>query len=309
MIFIKGLPVLIFIITYSINVIGQDTLNFTRTEIIYGRKDGMALTMLMLHPKKQEIGKAIISVVSGNWVSSYTNVERFVNLAKVFINEGYTVFVTMHGSQPKYAIPDEIADLKRAVRFIRFNAKAYHIDADHIGITGSSSGGHLSLMVGLSDDKIDSSSKDPINKVSARIQAVAVFYPPSDFLNWGLQNSNLTKAKAALALAGVAAAFDFKEFDNTTRTYKVLTDTVKFLQITKEISPIYSVSSNDPPVLIIHGDADKTVPLQQSQTLIQKLNDNKIPNQLIIKKDGGHGWKYQEVEEKNMVDWFNKYLK
>lgn len=289
--------------------LAQDSLNFTTTEKIYGRKDGMALTMLMLTPIEHSNGKAIISVVSGNWVSSYNNAAFFVNLAKVYINNGYTVFATMHGSQPKYAIPDEITDLKRAVRFIRFNAKEFHIDANHIGITGASSGGHLSLMVGLSDDKIDSTSRDPINKVSSRVQAVAVFYPPTDFLNWGQANANMSQAKAVLTVAGVVSAFDYKEYNNLTRTYKPVTDSLKVLEITKQISPIYSVSPDDPPVLIIHGDADKTVPLQQSESIIQKLNAANIPNQLIIKKGAGHGWRNQEEEEKIMLDWFNKYLK
>ncbi len=308
MMFIKGCY--FFLLLTCINqTYAQDSLNFTNTEIIYGRKDGTALTMLKLTPKEHANGKAIISVVSGNWVSSYNYAASFVKLAKVYVDNGYTVFVTMHGSQPRYTIPDEVADLKRAVRFIRYNAKDYHIDANHIGITGASSGGHLSLMVGLSDDKIDSTSRDPINKISSRVQAVAVFYPPTDFLNWGLQSSNLTKAKAALALAGVASAFDYKEFDNTTRTYKAVSDTIKFLQITKDISPIYSVSADDPPVFIVHGDADKTVPLQQSETIIQKLKDANVPNQLMIKKGTGHGWPNAEAEEKYMLEWFNKYLK
>ncbi len=164
-------------------------------------------------------------------------------------------------------------------------------------------------MVGLSDDKIDSASKDPINRVSSRVQAVAVFFPPTDFLNWGQPNANLTEAKAALTFAGVISAFDFKEWNDTTKTYKVITDPAKKLQITKQISPVYSVTPDDPPVLIVHGDADKTVPVQQSEMIIQKLKEANIPNQLIIKKGGGHGWKNAEMEEQNFVEWFDKYLK
>ena len=229
--------------------------------------------MFKLAPKERANGKAIISVVSGNWISSYTYSTYLINRAKIYVNKGYTVFVTMHGSQPRYAIPDEIVDLKRAVRFIRYNAKEYNIDPSHIGITGSSSGGHLSLMVGLLDDKIDTASKDPVNKVSARVQAVAVFYPPTDFLNWGQQKTNLTEAKARLASAGVASAFDYKEWNDSTNTYTVVTEPEKFAQIVKQTSPLYSVTSDDPPVLIIHGDADRTVPLQQSETIIKKLKE------------------------------------
>ncbi|MDQ6813426.1 MAG: alpha/beta hydrolase, partial [Bacteroidota bacterium] len=144
------LSCVIIVFSFAINGNSQDTVSYSNTELIYGRKDGMALTMIKLAPNEHSNGKAIISVVSGNWTSSYTYAASFVSRAKTFINGGYTVFVTMHGSQPRYNIADEIVDLKRAVRFIRYNAKQYNIDAAHIGITGASSGGHLSLMVGLS---------------------------------------------------------------------------------------------------------------------------------------------------------------
>lgn len=304
-------PILIFILflfIYQQRLIAQDSLNFTKTEIIYGRKDGMALTMFMLSPKEHANGKAIISVVSGNWVSSYSYANNFVNSAKIYIDRGYTVFTVIHGSQPRYAIPNEVADIKRAVRFIRYNANNYHVDGSHLGITGASSGGHLSLMVGLSDDKIDSVSKDPVDHVSSRVQAVAVFFPPTDFLNWGQQQMNISNFQAALAVAGVAGAFDFKVWNDTLKLYQTAKSEMR-LEIAKQISPIYFVTPDDPPVLIIHGDADKTVPLQQSESIIKKLKEANVPNNFIIKNGGGHGWKNRDVEEKNFVDWFDKYLK
>lgn len=293
---------------FSERLSAQDTLRFTKTEIIYGRKDGMALTMVMLAPKNNTNGKGIIKVMSGNWISTYDFLPGTINGSKIYLDKGYTVFAVMHGSQPRYTIPNEIADLKRAVRFIRYNSNNYHIDGNHLGITGSSSGGHLSLMVGLSDDTIDSASKDPVDHVSARVQAVAVFYPPTDFLNWGQQNINISNFQSALAAAGVAAAFEFKEWNDTAKIYQPVNPAVK-LQIAKQVSPIYYVTPDDPAVLIIHGDADKTVPLQQSETIIKKLKEVNVPNGFVIKNGGAHGWKNREVEEKNFVDWFDKYLK
>ncbi|MEJ7673562.1 MAG: prolyl oligopeptidase family serine peptidase [Chitinophagaceae bacterium] len=81
-----------------------------------------------------------------------------------------------------------------------------------------------------------------------------------------------------------------KEWNDTTKTYKVISDTLKILQIVKQTSPIYSASADDPPVFIIHGDADRTVPLQQSEILIKKLKEANVTNELVIKKGGGHGW-------------------
>jgi len=287
----------------------SDSLSFSKTEIIYGRKDGMALTMTVLTPKQHSNGKAIISVLSGNWVSSERMREGFPERTQMYIDRGYTVFGVMVGCQPRYTIPDEIIDLKRAVRFIRYNAKEYAIDADKIGITGSSSGGHLSLMIATANETITPKSTDPVDKVSSRVQAAAVFYPPTDFINFGGPNTTETINQAALVFTGVAAAFDFKYFSDTTKTYVTITDTKKRLAIAKEVSPINSVTPDDPPVLIIHGDKDVLVPKQQSESIIAKFKEAKVPSNLIIKEGGTHGWRNREVEEKNFLDWFDKYLK
>lgn len=292
----------------TLSITAQDSSYFSKTEIIYGRKDGMALTMMMLKPAKAN-GKAIISVLNGNWISAPRMMDAFLTRSDLYLEGGYTLFGVMVSSQPQYTIPDEINDLKRAVRFIRYNAKKYGIDGDHLGITGSSAGGHLALMIATADDVRNEKSNDPVDKVSARVQAIAVFYPPTDFINYGQVNTSGTINQAGLVLARVAAAFDFKAWNDTTGTFVSITDTQKRLAIAKQVSPINSVSSDDPPVLIIHGDKDFLVPKQQSESIIEKFNEVKVPCQLIIKEGGAHGWPKREVEEKNFLDWFDKYLK
>jgi acetyl esterase/lipase len=297
---------LLIIISSVLPAAAQDTTSYSRTEIIYGRKDGMALTMVEISPKQHAKGKAIVSLVSGNWISNYRNELGFERQATTLTDAGYTVFLVMHGSQPRYSIPDEISDIKRSVRFIRYNAKDYHIDPDHIGITGSSSGGHLSLMVALADDKINSVAIDPVDKVSSRVQAAAVFFPPTDFLNWGTPNSGADYEK--LRRFGVAGAFDFKELSMATGMYEHIKDSAALVKIAKEVSPMYAVSADDPPVFIAHGDADPIVPLQQSQSIIEKLKTAGVPCELMIHPGGGHGWHNSEVEEKKFAEWFDKYL-
>jgi acetyl esterase/lipase len=293
----------------SINALAQDSLSFAKTEIIYGRKDGMALTMTVLAPKQNANGRAIISVLNGNWVSSDRMREGFAERSQMYIDKGYTIFGVMVCSQPRYTIPDEILDLKRAVRFIRYNATAYKIDADKIGITGSSSGGHLSLMIATADETVTPKSTDPVDKVSSRVQAAAVFYPPTDFINYGGPNPSETINQAGLVFTKLAAAFDFKVWNDTTATLVSITDMKKRIAIAKEISPINSVSADDPPVIIIHGDKDVLVPKQQSESIIAKFKEAKVPCNLIIKEGGAHGWRNRDVEEKTFVDWFDKYLK
>src|SRR6266849_5073418 len=152
-----------------------DDIGYTRKEdVIYGRKFGTALTLDVFTPKKNANGAAVIWVVSGGWFSDHgaINPKFFDELLK----RGYTVFAVVHGSQPRFTIPEAVADMNRAVRFIRYHAKDYKIDPDRIGITGGSAGGHLSLMQGMAGDTGDPKAKDPIDRVSSRVQAVACFF-------------------------------------------------------------------------------------------------------------------------------------
>lgn len=287
----------------------QTESGFSQAEIIYGRKDGMALTMIKLTPDANSNHRGIINVVSGNFISTYDWIPGYIHRSKFYVDHGFTVFLVMHGSQPRYAIPNEINDVKRAVRFIRYNASNFNIDPKKIGITGSSAGGHLSLMIALSDDSTTITSRDPIDSVSARIEAAAVFYAPTDFLNYGMTGLSPLKQKAFMRKQGVAAAFDFKEWNDSTKTYTSITDLPTILKIAKDISPTTYVSSDDPPILIIHGDADPVVPLQQSKLLVEKLNAAYVINELIIKPGKGHGFKADEADQKLILDWFEKYLK
>ena len=108
-----------FLVAFPLITTAQDSLSYSKSEIIYGRKDGMALTMTVLTPKQKSNGKAILSVVSGNWISSERSRMRLPEWSQTYIDNGYTVFGVMVGSQPRYTIPDEVSDLKRAVRFVR----------------------------------------------------------------------------------------------------------------------------------------------------------------------------------------------
>jgi acetyl esterase/lipase len=277
--------------------------------LIYGRKDGIALTMLHLKPKTNSNGKVVLWVMAGSWYSSYAQAERSVRPSSMYLDKGFTVFLVIVGSQPRYAIPDEIEDVKRAVRYIRYNATKLNVDGNKIGITGGSAGGHLSLAVAMADDKIDLDAQDPINMVSSRVQAAAVLYPPTDFLNWGFAGANMVNAGDLLKASGVYGAFDFRNWNSKTRTLDFVTNDSIRNKTGKEIAPIYSVTKDDPPVFIIHGDADKTVPIQQSITFIDKLNEAGVVNKFIIKKGGNHNPMDMMPEMNEFVDWFDKYLK
>jgi acetyl esterase/lipase len=280
-----------------------DVPNFTRTrDVIYGRKWGMALTMDVFKPQDAN-GAAIVAVVSGGWFSKVENIN--VGFYSPFLQRGYTVFAVVHGSQPKFTIPEIIEDMNRSVRFIRYHAKDYSIDPNRIGIVGASAGGHLSLMQGMAGDLGNPKAADPIDRMSSRVQAVAAFFPPTDLLNYG------TKGHEMLARSfqkPFTAAVDYRVFDDSKKLFETVTDAKKQREISKRISPIEHVTPDDPPTLLIHGDKDDLVPLQQSEEMYAKLKETGVITQLIVKKDAGHGWATIPLDLMTCADWFDKYL-
>jgi acetyl esterase/lipase len=282
---------------------------FTRIEdVIYARKFGTALTMDVFTPTKNANGAAVVAVVSGGWFSDHAMISFVMGLTgNELVKRGYTVFAVVHGSQPRFTVPEAVADLNRALRFIRYHAKDYKIDPDRIGITGGSAGGHLSLMQGAAGDLGDSKAKDPIDRVSSRVQAVACFFPPTDFLNYG------GTGRYAFATDGVLVGFrvavDIRELDPRTKLWERVTDEKKILELAHKISPITHVSADDAPTLIIHGDADKLVPIEQAEAIVDKFKKAGVPAELIVKKGGGHGWQGMDKDVPAIVDWFDKHLK
>jgi acetyl esterase/lipase len=275
-------------------------------EVTYGRKDGMALTMVVQPPSGTPNGKGIIWVVSAGWTSAYNWVTMFKGLAKPIADRGYTVFYVMHGSQPKYTVPEAVSDLKRAIRFIRYHAADYNIDPEHIGITGASAGGHLSLMMGTTGDDGNNKARDPVDRVSSRIQAVACFFPPTDFLNYKTEGDN---AVVHSDMKEFQAPLDFTEWNEQTFHFIPVTDPEKRTEIGRQISPLYFVSVDDAPTLIAHGDADKIVPLSQSQRIVEKLKEAGVPCELKIKPGAEHGfWNDMMSYTGQFADWFDRFL-
>src|SRR5262249_6600037 len=147
--------------------------------------------------------------------------------------------------------------------------------------------GHLSLMLGTDGAAGDPKAKDPVDRVSSRVQAVACFFPPTDFLNWGKPGAILDTMHMD---SRFRAAVDFRQLDSRERVFERDTDEKKIRELVGSVSPITHITADDAPTLIIHGDVDKLVPLQQSEEMVAKLKEAGVPAKLIVKKGCGHGW-------------------
>jgi acetyl esterase/lipase len=261
-------------------------------DVIYLKQGGAAFTLDVFKPKTPN-GKAVVWLVSGGWVSDHSQINP--DPAKFLTDQGFTVFEVVHGAQPRYIIPEIIKQLQHAIRFVRANAKTYGIEPNEIGVTGISSGGHLSLMLaGLGDDG-DPSAKDPVDQASSKVNAVVAFMPPTDFLDWGAKDTMTIKDPK---LAPFLPAFGIKPG---------ATD-ADIKELARSDSPIYLVKAGFPPTLLVQGDKDTLVPEQQSQLLDSTFETDKVVHKLIIVPGGGHDLTTVLGGLQAALQWFKDHL-
>lgn len=261
-------------------------------DVIYGRKFGTALTLDVLQPANTN-GYGVFFMVSGGFFSNHDAINP--KFFQPLLDRGYTVFAVVHGSQPKFTIPEITQDIHRAVRFVRHNATRWGVQPDKFGITGGSAGGHLSLTMGTQGGPGKLTAKDPVDRESSAVQAVACFFPPTDFLNYSQPGEDAV---------GIGTLKDFKA------AFGPKSDTEEGRrELGREISPINFVTSNMPPTLILHGDADKLVPIYQAQQFQKRSQEAGARCELIVEHGGEHGWPDLGKDFTVMADWFDEHLR
>ncbi|MFO0842454.1 MAG: alpha/beta hydrolase [Gemmataceae bacterium] len=256
-------------------------------DLIYGRKDGMALTLDVIRPDKPN-GAGILWMQSGGWYSIWAEPKALQGASKPFLDKGFTMFIVRHGSAPKYAVPDAVADVRRAVRFVRLKAKDHGVDPERLGVMGGSAGGHLSLMLGTTGDDGNPSAKDEVLRQSSRVAAVVALFPPTDLRGFTTDPPAEIKKHPGLK---PPLTFDAK--------------------LEPEVSPLLKASEKSAPAIIIHGDKDLLVPIEHGQKMIQALEKFKVPCELVTVEGAGHGYSPKQNKEivlPAMVRWFETHL-
>ncbi len=258
-------------------------------DVIYTKHDGVALTMDVFKPEKPN-GAGVIKIISGGWKSNHSQIGDGGWPAA-----GYTTFVVVHGTQPRFQVEEIVADLNRAVRFIRANAAAYGVDPQKLGVTGSSAGGHLSLMLATRGGAGDPNAADPVDRESSAVNAVACFYPPTDYLNWFEDGDNAVGIGRLEAYAG---AFGPKATTPEGRE-----------KLGRELSPVYWVHKEQPPVYIVHGDADAQVSVTQADRFFKRCGETGAKCEVLIRQGAGHGgWQEMKDDTARMREWFDLQL-
>ena len=259
-------------------------------DVIYGHKAGMALTYDVIRPGQNANGAAVLFMVSGGWVSTWMPPESVVrpeknalNLFEKIVDRGYTLILVRHGSSPWFKVPDAVSDVRTAIRHVRKHAASYEIDPARIGVCGGSAGGHLSLVLGTMGDDGDPQSAKELEKISSRVQAVAAYFPPTDIREY-VNHEKLSPQFPAIVFPADQAP---------------------------GVSPLLSVTSDDAPTLLIHGDKDELVPISHSERFLDAMKKANASCELLIMPGAAHGFPGAQGQqaETALLDWFDRHLK
>ncbi len=210
---------------------------------------------------------AIVFIHGGGWRSGDKGGGQWRSLPMDYAARGYVCISINYRLTDEATVLDCIADCKCAVRWLRSNAKEYNVDPERIGAYGNSAGAHLVSILGLASAEAELEGDGPFLDESSLVQAVCCSAPPSDFENWGKNRS------------GNATGTPSRLFGNTN------VDAAK-----SQASPVTHANEQAPPFLIIHGTADKTVPVSQGDALHRELREAGAKDVTYLKIEGaGHG--------------------
>jgi dipeptidyl aminopeptidase/acylaminoacyl peptidase len=235
-----------------------------------------------------------VDVASGAWYSDRSKIRdhMLAQVYKIFCSRGYTVFAVRPGSKTRYTAAEMDGNVKSAIRFVKAHAGEYHIDPARLGLMGGSAGGHLATLAALTPEPGKADAKNPMDRLDTAVRAVGAFFPPTDFLDWDGDTSIRLEVLGPLLFVGGAQGHSPEEIRAAA----------------KAISPMHRVDKPTIPFLLIHGDADKVVPLSQSKKLVAAITKAGGSAELIVKAGGGHPWMTIPDEVKVMADWFDKQL-
>lgn len=268
------------------------TLSPDISDVTYCIMDGIPLKMDLYFPDDADTPYPVLVYVHGG---SFTSGDKRTGSGIIDIpamtERGYAVAAVNYRLMPEYPFPAEVIDAKCAIRFLRTHANEYDLLTQKIGIWGGSAGGHLAAMVGLTHDDPTFETGEYLDE-SSHVDAVVEMFGPADLtlpMSW-LQRIVLRRA-----------------FGTDSPTDERLI----------EASPVQYVTREAPPFLILNGEQDTAVPVEQAQAMYHKLLEAEVDATLVIVENANHNFKptggeidptREEISDL-MADFFDRILK
>lgn len=245
----------------------------------------------------KESHKVIVLIYGSAWFSNNAKASAFQSYGKQLLDGGFAVVSINHRASTEAKFPAQINDVKAAVRYVRGNAAKYGFDTSFVGITGFSSGGHLSSLAGTTNGvktkkfgkvKVDiEGSLGAYTKESSRVDAVVDFFGPIDVSRMERCETYKDDKSPEAVLLGCSPSQN--------------------PDLSKSLNPMSYIDKNDPKFLVIHGDADPVVPYCQSEFFAKALSDKGVLEDFITVPGGNHGpVTFNDYTFQRMVNFFQK---
>ncbi len=235
----------------------------------YATIDGTTLKLDLIMPPRAVKPKLIVWVHGGAWRGGSKSDVPIRGL----VDEGFAIASVDYRLSPVARFPAQVHDIKAAIRFLRARRDEYGYDADHITIAGSSAGGHLAALVGVTNGHKELEGKvgEHLDQSSA-VQSIVSFYGMSN-LTTILDQSTPHGLKVRVPALELLLGGPKSE-----RT-----------ELARLASPVFHVDGNDPPLLLLHGDQDPQAPINQSHELEGRYEACGLTCRFVVIHGGKHG--------------------
>lgn len=248
-----------------------------KTDIVYKTIDGQALMLDAYLPAKAGTCPGVVLIHGGAWRAGDKSGYRAWGIS--YAQLGVAAFSLNYRLSQVAKYPAAVEDCIDAVRWLRTHAEEFHLDRDRLGVEGGSAGGHLALMVAFMEP--DSSAVDSHGQpLKNWVRCVVSFAGPTDLTDAESIEAS-TEKQSLVAFLGCT----LKECPERHR----------------EASPITYVSPDDPPVLLVHGTADRVVPFKQAQLLEKALKNAGIPVEILALDGCGHDFGCLDRDGRNKL--------
>lgn len=266
----RHLIALFLLLPFAIGCPAESVEVKTLIDVTYGTPGGVPIQLDAYLVQSEKPSPVLIFIHGGGWRhGSKRGLPGF--LKKPLFEAGVSIVSINYRLTSVAPHPAQVDDCTRAVQFVRSKAKEWNINPERIALMGASAGGHLSLWVGLHDDRKNPDSPDPVERLSTRVSCIVNYFGPTDFRLLGPLERNHAAYKALFGM-------------NKNDEKKTIPDS-----ILQAASPITYVSSGDPPVLTAHGTADLLVPVRHAHALMEKLKEKGVEAENFILDGGNHG--------------------
>lgn len=224
---------------------------------------------------------AMVWVHGGGWTGGDKAATRDRNVCHALAAAGY-VSVSINYRLGAGAWPQNLEDVKNAVRYVRAHAAQLGVDPERIALGGGSAGGHLALMAAYTADAEKWEPAQPWPGVSSRVACVIDLYGITDVRAWLAAPAEQASAPRSRTNYAVFAAVGSA--------------------VPPDVSPLAHVTASSPPTLILHGRADRTVDAAQSVALAGALQTRGVPHELLLLDGVGHtfdfdGWNHRPLPQ------------